>query len=45
MMNSEDYIPFCKKECNLDVKYIDIIYNMHCNFCDIPYILMGEYPE
>ncbi|WP_405285933.1 hypothetical protein [Methanobrevibacter sp.] len=40
-MSEKLYIDFCKENCNRNVTEDDVINSLDCNFCDVPYILLG----
>ena len=45
MIMSDGYIPYCKKSCNREVTVNEIINSTECNFCDLPYIYLGDAAE
>ena len=40
-----NYLKICKEECNKDMTKDEVIHEVQCSFCDVPYILMGESVE
>lgn len=47
IIGDKKYLSFCKENCNRLVTKEDVIYDVEfgCNFCDVPYILLGEYGD
>lgn len=43
-MIDDDYVEYCRKNCNRKVTIKDIINDVehNCNFCDVPYIYLEE---
>ena len=37
-----EYVEFCERNCNRKVTVKEIINDIDCNFCDVPYIYLGE---
>ena len=42
MLDSEGYIRVCKKDCNRKVTPCEVVRDVDCGFCDIPYIILEE---
>lgn len=42
---TDGYIRFCKETCNREVTVSEILHNIDCGFCDVPYIYLGEAAE
>lgn len=42
MIMSDGPIPYCKKTCNREVTVNEILHDVDCGFCDLPYIYLGE---
>ena len=37
-----EYVLSCKENCNRNVTVNDIIQDIDCNFCDVPYIFLEK---